>query len=98
MVLTLSVALFTIISGGLTMGNLLHALKLDRPTILARLEELEAILKVKRQGFQQITKLESLPIFSQPALAELKQEYQQAVAQAETRLFAFWSELNSNLN
>jgi CPA1 family monovalent cation:H+ antiporter len=96
MVLTLSVALFTIISGGLTMGNLLHALKLDRPTILARLEELEAILKVKRQGFQQITKLESLPIFSQPALAELKQEYQQAVAQAETRLFAFWSELNSN--
>jgi CPA1 family monovalent cation:H+ antiporter len=93
-VLTLAVALFTIISGGLTMGNLLHALKLDRPTVLARLEEVEALLGVKRQGWQQITKLETLPIFSQAALANLKQEYQQAVANAETRFLAFWSELN----
>jgi CPA1 family monovalent cation:H+ antiporter len=94
MVLTLAVALFTIISGGLTMGNLLHALKLDRPTVLARLEAVEALLVVKRQGWQQITKLETLPIFSQAALANFKQEYQQAVANAETRFLAFWSELN----
>jgi len=96
MVLTLSVALFTIISSGLTMGNLLHALKLDRPTVLAQLEDLEALVRVKRQGWQQITKLESLPIFSQLVLANLKQEYQQAVTNAETRFFAFWSTLNSN--
>ncbi|BAU65335.1 sodium/hydrogen exchanger [Stanieria sp. NIES-3757] len=96
MVMTLSVALFTIISGGLTMGNLIHALKLDRPTILDRLEDLEASVKVKRQGWQQLAKLESLPIFSQLALTNLKQEYQQAVVDAETRFVAFWSELNSN--
>jgi CPA1 family monovalent cation:H+ antiporter len=96
MVLTLAVALFTIISGGLTMGNLLHALQLDRPTVLARLEELEALVRAKRQGWQQIVKLESLPIFSQSALASPKQECQQAVTNAETRFFTFWSELNDN--
>lgn len=94
MVLTLAVALFTIISGGLTMGKLLHALQLDRPTVLARLEALEAIVKVKRQGWQQMTKLETLPIFSELALASLTQAYQQAVEEAETIFFTFWSELN----
>jgi CPA1 family monovalent cation:H+ antiporter len=96
MVLTLSVALFTILSGGLTMGNLLHALQLDRPTVLARLEALEALVRARRQGWQQIAKLESLSIFSQPALAELKQESEQALTNAETRLLVFWSELSDN--
>jgi len=96
MVLTLAVALFTIISGGLTMGKLLHALQLDRPTVLTRLEELEALVSIKRQGYQQIAKLENLSMFSHLALSNLSQTYQQGVEQAETNFFAFWSELNDD--
>lgn len=96
MVLTLAVALFTIISSGLTMGKLLQFLQLDRPSVLTRLEELEAVVRIKRQGYQQIAKLENLSIFSHPALDKLAQTYQQAVAQAETNFFAFWIELNDN--
>lgn len=94
--LTLAVALFTMISSGLTMGKLLQALQLDRPTVLTRLEELEAIVRIKRQGYQQIAKLTNLSIFSHLALTKLTQTYQQAVAQAETNFFTFWLELNDN--
>lgn len=94
MVLTLAVALFTIIAGGLSMGQLLHALNLDRPTVLSRLEGVEALVKVKREGLQQIIKLESLPIFAESALIDLKQKYQQAVIDAETSIVSFWSELH----
>jgi hypothetical protein len=58
------------------------------------METLEACVRAKRQGWEQLAKLETLSIFSPSALASLRQTYQPAVTNAESRFFVFWSELS----
>ncbi len=94
MMMTLAVALFTIISGGTTMASLLHRLKLDRPTVLDRLAKAEALLASKQEGLQQLLDLKTMPMFDSEAIACLKQEYQQQVKENEMSLANLWSELS----
>ncbi|MDJ0567738.1 MAG: sodium:proton antiporter [Pleurocapsa sp. MO_192.B19] len=92
--MTLAVALFTIISGGTTMASLLHGLNLDRPTVLDRLAKAEALVAAKQEGLQQLVDLKTMPMFDLEAIASLQQEYQQQVKETEMSLANLWSELS----
>lgn len=94
LLLTLAVVLFTIVSGGTTMGTVLHALKLDLPPVFDRLAHAETVLQAKSRGLQEIKDLERQPLFAPAALTQLKQEYAQALQAAEQTLASLWMELH----
>jgi len=88
--LTLGVALFTILISGTTMQRLIHALKLDRSSIVDRIREGQARVVAKRQGLDQVAFLEKIKPVSREVRESLRQEYQQAVQEAEQSLAALW--------
>jgi len=66
-------------------------LKLDQPSILDRIQ---TTLKVaaKRRGLAQVDQLSQIGSISRPIVETLRQEYQQAVQQAEASLTYLWQQ------
>jgi CPA1 family monovalent cation:H+ antiporter len=94
--LTLGIALFTILVSGTTMARLIHALKLDQPSILDRIQTTQAKVAAKRQGLAQVDQLSQIGSISRPIVETLRQEYQQAVQQAEASLTYLWQQPHLN--
>ena len=86
MILTLGVVLFTVIGSGSTMGRLIHALRLDQPSLVDRITEAEAWLAAKREALTRVTKMARAGHFSDRLMRKLRGDYRQAVADAEDRL------------
>ncbi|GAB4226648.1 MAG: hypothetical protein Kow00121_54960 [Elainellaceae cyanobacterium] len=90
--LTLGIALFTILVSGTTIPRLIQALKLDQPSVLDRIQTSQAKVAAKRQGLAQVDRLHQIGSIAAPIIEELRQEYQQAVQQAEAELTYLWQQ------
>ena len=93
-ILTLGVALFTLLIPGTTIGKLIQTLELNRPSILDQVGKVLAVLIAKREALKQSNRLDTMDYFSTTTVENFNQTYQQQVAQAEEAL----SELGQQLN
>jgi CPA1 family monovalent cation:H+ antiporter len=94
--MTLGVALFTIIIGGLTCGPLIRRFKLDQPEPVARLEEAQARFLAQQRAAQRLGELQVWqPVFPE-AFASSEQFYAAQLQQASQDLFKTWKELGSH--
>jgi CPA1 family monovalent cation:H+ antiporter len=85
-VLAVGVVLFTLLSGGLTMRPLMHALGLDRPGLVERAAAAQASLAAKRSALERIRGLGDATHVSRRLLTDLETEYGGAVRDAEIQL------------
>ena len=95
-ILTLGIALFTLLIPGTTVGKLIQSLKLNRPSILDQVGQALAVLIAKREALKESSSLENLDYFSPAVVANFTQKYQQQVSQAEASLTNLQTELNLN--
>ena len=93
--MTIGVAVFTIVVSGLTVGPLIHRLRLDQPEPLARLEEAQARVLARQEAMRRFAELEAKPFVSASALEELSELYAAQVREAERRLSTTWTELTA---
>jgi monovalent cation:H+ antiporter, CPA1 family len=94
--LTLGIALFTILVSGTTMAKLIHSLKLDQPSVLDRIQTSQAKVVAKRQGLAQVEQLSQMESVSRSTIENLRQDYQQALQEAEETLTHLWQQPNLN--
>jgi CPA1 family monovalent cation:H+ antiporter len=94
--MTLGVALFTIIIGGLTSGPLIHRFKLDQPEPVARLEEAQARFLAQQRATQRLGELQIWHPFFPEAFASSEQFFAAQLQQASKNLFKTWRELGSH--
>ena len=87
--MTLGVALFTILVGGLTTGTLLNRLGLDRPPLVKQISQQQALLVSKKLVIEQLTHLENRSLLSTEIIKTLAQAYQAEVSQAQVSLDNF---------
>ncbi|MGK7917738.1 MAG: cation:proton antiporter [Prochloraceae cyanobacterium] len=88
--MTLGVALFTILVGGLTTGKLLNRLGLDRPPLVNQISEQQALLAAKKRVIEQLNDLETRALLlSTDIVKALAQAYQSEVTQAQISLDDF---------
>ena len=93
--MTLGVALFTILVGGLTTGPLIRRFRLDLPEPVARLEEAQARFLAQQTAIQRLGELRVWePIFPE-AFASSEQFYAAQLHQASENLFKTWKELGT---
>ncbi len=90
--LATGVVLFTLLSGGLTMKPLIHALGLDRPTLAERVARLQATVAAKREALQRVEQLATAGHFSDRLVTDLENEYRDELMVAERDLDALRAE------
>lgn len=90
--LATGVVLFTLLSGGLTMKPLIHALGLDRPTLAERVARLQATVAAKREALQRVEQLATAGHFSNRLVTDLENEYRDELVVAERDLSALRAE------
>ena len=93
-ILTLGIALFTLLIPGTTVGKLLQSLELNRPSILDRVGQALALLIAKKEALQEAGNLENSDYFLPKAIADFAQKYQHQVEEAEKSLTSMITELN----
>ena len=99
--MTLGVALFTILVGGTTVGNLLSFLKLDRPPFLSQMKEKQALLILKKTVKEKFTNLETQSLLSPEIIEKINQNYQSEIEQTSSDFESFRNSLrekSSHLN
>ena len=93
--LTLAVALFTIIVGGLTAAPLIRRFRLDQPEPMVRLEEAQARFLAQQRGEQRLKELQVWqPVFP-AAFAGSDQIFSSRLHQASQDLLATWKNLSA---
>ena len=93
-ILTLGIALFTLLIPGTTVGKLIQKLQLNRPSILDRVGKVLAVLIAKREALKESSSLETIDFFSPTVIEGFAQKYQQEVSQAEESFNHLLTELN----
>jgi CPA1 family monovalent cation:H+ antiporter len=93
-ILTLGIALFTLLIPGTTVGKLIQNLQLNRPSILERFGKALAVLIAKREALKESSRLKTMDYFSPSVVEGFAQKYQQEVSQAEQSLTNLRTELN----
>ncbi|MDJ0575820.1 MAG: sodium:proton antiporter [Xenococcaceae cyanobacterium MO_234.B1] len=93
-ILTLGIALFTLLIPGTTVGKLIQSLKLNRPSIVDRVGQALAVVIAKREALKESSRLETMDYFSPNVVQGFAQKYQQEVTQAEQSLTNLITELN----
>ena len=91
--MTLGVALFTILVGGLTTGKLLHRLGLDQPPLVNQVSQQQMLLSSKKLIIEKLTDLEDDSILSTEIIQTLAQAYQPEVEREQ----ASWDNFNQQL-
>lgn len=93
--MTLGVALFSIVVGGLTTGPLIHRFKLDTPEPVARLEEAQARFLAQQRSVQRLGELQVWrPVFPK-AFAGSEQLYAAQLHQSSQDFLKTWGELQT---
>ncbi|MEM6613223.1 MAG: sodium:proton antiporter, partial [Cyanobacteria bacterium P01_C01_bin.72] len=93
-ILTLGIALFTLLIPGTTIGKLIKTLELNRPSTLDRLTETLATLTAKQAAFDEIKKLQAEAYFLPEVSDLILQKCQQEIELANCALGNFRQELN----
>jgi len=94
--MTLGVALFTILVGGTTAGNLIHFLKLDIPPLINTFAEKQVNLSVQQEAIQQFDILKKNPLLPSNVVANLEKEYEPRVEQARADLHQVQSQIQAD--
>ncbi|MGB3496263.1 MAG: cation:proton antiporter [Elainellaceae cyanobacterium] len=94
--MTLGVALFTTLFSGTTTGKVIQYLKVDEPPILESLGKAQATVLAKREVLRYLHKLGTVGLFDEAVICQLRQDYQNALANAEQEVAAIWDELKKN--
>lgn len=93
-ILTLGIALFTLLIPGTTVGKLIQNLQLNRPSILDQVGQALAVVIAKREALKESSRLETIDSFAPTVIENFAQKYQQEVSQAEQSLINLKTELN----
>jgi monovalent cation:H+ antiporter, CPA1 family len=91
--MTLGVALFTILVGGLTTGPLIRRFKLDTPEPVARLQAAQARFLAQQRASQRLGELEVWQPVCPEAFTGSQQFYAAQLQQASQDLLKTWKEL-----
>ncbi|MEL6440805.1 MAG: sodium:proton antiporter [Cyanobacteria bacterium J06621_8] len=91
-ILTLGIALFTLLVPGTTMGKLIKTLELNRPSTLDRLTQTLATFSAKQAAFDEIKKLQAEAYFLPEVSDRLLQKCQQELDIANRALSNFKQE------
>ncbi|NEP15885.1 MAG: transporter [Leptolyngbya sp. SIO4C1] len=84
--LTLGVALFTLMVPGTTIGQLIKQLKLDKPSVLERLERFEALIEAKQAALQSLAQFRKTSSQYQTQIDHLSAQLSQALDIEKTKL------------
>jgi CPA1 family monovalent cation:H+ antiporter len=95
-ILTLGVALFTLLIPGTTIGKLIQTLQLNRPSILERVGQAIAIVIAKKEALKESKKLQSNNYFVPNLVEDFTQQYQGQVIQAKQSLIHLLNEVKLN--
>lgn len=90
--LAIGVVLFTLLTGGLTVGWLMRALGLDQPSLVERVARAQAVAAAKREALSRVSAMASAGHFSGRLIENLEGEYQNAEAAAQQTLAALRAE------
>ena len=93
-ILTLGVALFTLLIPGTTIGKLIQKLQLNRPSDLDRLGQALVLLKAKQAALKELNNLQTNPYFLASVTEDLTQNCQREVDRAQESLIKLRQELN----
>ena len=93
-ILTLGIALFTLLIPGTTIGKLIQKLQLNRPSNLDRVGQALALVKAKQSALKEINNLQSNPYFLANVADKFSQNCQQEVDRAKESLKNLRQELN----
>ena len=93
-ILTLGIALFTLLIPGTTIGKLIQKFQLNRPSNLDRVGQALALVKAKQSALKEINNLQSNPYFLPNVTEEFEQNCQQEVDRAQESLKNLRQELN----
>lgn len=93
-ILTLGIALFTLLIPGTTIGKLIQNLQLNRPSILDRLGQASALLIAKKEAQQESNSPEINDYFLPNVIENFSQKRQQEVEQANQAQAELLQELN----
>jgi CPA1 family monovalent cation:H+ antiporter len=85
-ILTLGIALFTLLIPGTTIGKLIQILQLNRPSILEQVGQAIAIVIAKKEALKESKKLQNNNYFVPNLVENFTQKYQQEVTQARQSL------------
>jgi CPA1 family monovalent cation:H+ antiporter len=84
--LAVGVVLFTLLSGGMTMGPLIRVLGLAAPTLVERVASAQATLAAKREALARVEQLDSAGHYSTRLLTDLQNDYEEEVRGVEREL------------
>ncbi|MDJ0747346.1 MAG: sodium:proton antiporter [Xenococcaceae cyanobacterium MO_167.B27] len=93
-ILTLGIALFTLLIPGTTIGKLIQTLQLNRPSILDRVGKALAMLIAKKEALKESSNLKTNDYFLPRVAEDFAQKCQQEVEQAKQSLNNLLQELN----
>ncbi|MEM8832301.1 MAG: sodium:proton antiporter [Cyanobacteria bacterium P01_G01_bin.19] len=93
-ILTLGIALFTLLIPGTTIGKLIQKLQLNRPSNLDLVGQALALVKAKQSALKEINNLQSNPYFLLDITEDFSQKCQQEVDRAQKSLGNLRQELN----
>lgn len=86
--LAVGVVLFTLLTGGLTIGPLMGALGLNKPSLAERVARVVATVASKRSALERVSSMATAGHYSNLLLAEIEKDYRSDVLDAETDLVA----------
>lgn len=81
--LAVGVVLFTLLSGGTTMGPLIRALGLAQPSLVEQVGRAQATLAAKREALNRIRQLDTAGHYSNRLLTDLQNDYEEEIRSAE---------------
>lgn len=84
--LTIGIVLFTLVTGGLTMKPLIHALGLDRPGVPDLVARAQGVVAAKRKALSRVGDLGTAGKFSSRIIADLAKRYRQELDHAQGQL------------
>lgn len=90
--LTVGVVLFSILSGGLSMGRLIGALGLNRPTMVEKVGRAHLDSVAKKEALERISQMATAGHFSNRLIEDMQREYQLSAEAAQNNLTALQAE------
>lgn len=92
--LSVGVVLFTLLTGGFSMKRLIHALGLDRPTLVDQIGSAQLNAVAKREAMESISRMADAGHFSSRLISDMQEEYQSSAKAIQEKLATLQAECN----
>jgi len=94
--LAVGVVLFTLLTGGLSMEWLIHALGLDQPTLVEKVGRAQLTARAKQEALERVSQMGLAGHFSSRLIGEIEEEYQSSAGEVQQNLAVLQSECDHN--